>query len=123
MTAIDDVAGERKRQMEKEGWSHKHDDQHTDQSLAMAAALYASPRDDLVVVEKHDGGVEYADPWPWHDTVDVSGGRGDCPVWGQQPAWDKRKKHDRQRRLVIAAALLVAEIERLDRQSFAKAEN
>jgi hypothetical protein len=33
--------------------------------------------------------------------------------WGDE--WDKKDKHPRRRQLVIAAALIVAEIERLDR--------
>jgi hypothetical protein len=28
--------------------------------------------------------------------------------------WDKRRKHDRRRKLVIAGALIAAEIDRLD---------
>jgi hypothetical protein len=51
--------------------------------------------------------------WPWTETYDGSGGRGDCPVWCYRPAWWKPK--DPRRDLIRAAALIVAEIERLDR--------
>jgi hypothetical protein len=114
MSAIDDIAAERQRQIDIEGWNIKHDDEHDDKSLAMAAALYASPRDDLVVIELKPHGVKWIDPWPWYDVVDVAE-RGDCPIYGKRSAWDKRKKHDRRRRLVIAGALILAEIERIDR--------
>lgn len=67
MSVIDEVAAERRRQMEIEGWSVKHDDAHADQSLGMAAALYASPRDDLKVVRLGSNSVLFDDPWPWKD--------------------------------------------------------
>lgn len=35
--------------------------------------------------------------------------------WGQTPVWDKRGEHDNRKCLVIAGALIVAEIERVDR--------
>jgi hypothetical protein len=103
MSAIDDIAAERKRQIDVEGWNTKHDDEHDDRSLAMAAALYASPRDDLVVIELNPDGVKWIDPWPWYE------------IYGKRSAWDKRKKHDQRRRLVVAGALILAEIERIDR--------
>ena len=34
--ALDDVAAERQRQIESEGWSEAHDDEHDDRSLAAA---------------------------------------------------------------------------------------
>ncbi len=92
--AIDDVAAERKRQIEKEGWSLKHDDGHSDQSLAMAAALYAAP-EPLYKVNVM-GMVHAINPWPWTN-------------------FDKREKFDRRKSLVVAGALIIAEIERLDR--------
>ena len=35
------IAEERERQKEVEGWTPEHDDEHTDGSLALAAACYA----------------------------------------------------------------------------------
>lgn len=69
----------------------------------------------------------YASPVPLKALVEVSCGcrSADCPhtfgkhkwvdAWPWDKQYDKREKHDRIRRLVIAAALIVAEIERLQR--------
>lgn len=103
------IAAERRRQVGREGWSAKHDDEHEDASLAMAAALYASP-EPLYTVQKAPNSVAWTDPWPWHDQV--QGARGG---WHKVPAWDKRKTHPRLRQLVIAGALIAAEIDRLNR--------
>jgi hypothetical protein len=84
-TAIRDITDERLRQVGKEGWTAEHDDEHSNGQLAQAAACYAW------------AGWKPAPYWPW------------------SRAWDKRDKHDRRRQLVIAGALIVAEIERLDR--------
>jgi len=96
--ALRDVAAERRRQVEVEGWTPEHDDQHTDGSMAQAAAAYAlKARSD----ESHANGVRIRPPYLWPDT------------W--HPSWWKPK--DRRRDLVRAAALIIAEIERLDRSS------
>lgn len=88
-TGADLIAAERQRQMVKEGWTPEHDAEHMSGELAWAAVCYAAPKSVYV-----DGGAE---PWPW------------------AKEWDKRDKHDRQRRLVIAGALIAAEIDRLQR--------
>lgn len=94
--ALLDVAAERQRQVEVERWTPSHDDQHTDGSMAQAAAAYAlKARSD----EAHENGKRIRPPYLWPDT------------W--HPSWWKPK--DRRRDLVRAAALIVAEIERLDR--------
>ena len=85
---INEIAAERQRQIEVEGWSVDHDDQHADGSLAMAAAAYAHP-------------LSKTAKWLWP------------PSWSLD--WWKPK--DRRRDLIRAAALIVAEIERLDRAS------
>lgn len=94
--AAHDVIAERLRQMSAEVWTPKHDDAHTDDSLAMVAAIYALPEEwrDVLSVE---GGMELPALWPrsWH------------------PSWWKPK--DRRRDLIRAGALIIAEIERLDR--------
>ena len=110
MTVIDEIADERRRQVEAEGWTPEHDDKHSDRSLSMAAALYAAPEPLYQLERVADGDFLFRDPWPWFERV--PGARGG---WLPTRAWDKRGKHDRRRRLVIAAALIVAEIERLDR--------
>lgn len=80
LSAFSEAAMERKRQIDKEGWTLEHDDQHTDGSLATAAAFYASPQ----------SGIE----WPWNGVPKI---------------------HEHRRRLIIAMALIGAEVERLDR--------
>ena len=101
MTVIDEIADERRRQIEVEGWTPEHDDLHYDGSLARAASCYASY---AAAASSLGAGVradvyQRATPapsnWPW---------RG---------KWWKPK--DRRRDLIRAAALIVAEIERLDR--------
>lgn len=112
--AINDIVAERQRQISKEGWTPEHDDRHSDGSLAMAAALYAAPTE-LYQVFASPSGVQWRDPWPWKR--DANHGRYEGIV--EVNDGDKRQVHDRRRRLVIAAALTVAEIERLDRKTSA----
>lgn len=90
--ALADVAAERRRQMEVEGWTPEHDDSHGG-DLLTAAVCYAQRRMD----EDRFGVFSSYAPaaWPW-----------DASWW---------KPKDRRRDLIRAAALLVAEIERLDR--------
>ena len=112
------IAEERQRQILVERWSDKHDDQHTDSSLVMAAISYATPPKTLKMVTRIEQG-------------DVSGGRGECPVWGDIPydvpttwpdSWQScwwnpgvDDEPDRIRDLVKAGALIAAEIDRLQR--------
>lgn len=88
--AARDVFDERRRQVEKEGWTPEHDDQHEDGAIAAAAACYAIGKDSLINIGGH-----IVRLWPWED-------------W----CW---KPKDRRRDLVRAGALIIAEIERLDR--------
>jgi hypothetical protein len=83
--ALLDVAAERRRQIEIEGWTPEHDDEHDEGDLAAAAACYS--------LNKTQIGAYIL--WPWNST------------W-----W---KPRDTRSNLVRAAALLLAEIERLDR--------
>lgn len=110
------IADERQRQLDEEGWDAKHDEQHTTGELALVAALYATPIP-LYSMEKSGSGnsgcYKLLDPWPWFDRVEVTR-YGDGSTT-QVPAWDKRKKHSRLRKLVIAGALIAAEIDRLQR--------
>jgi len=105
------ITEERQRQIDKEGWTAKHDSQHMEGELAIAACLYATPIP-LFAEKKHGRVTEYYDPWPWHDTVNYDR-YNDGGVNIEVPAWDKRKKHSKLRRLVIAGALIAAEIDRL----------
>lgn len=106
MTGIELIAAERKRQIEKEGWTADHDRQHVFGELALAAVCYAAPRKIYVREEDSDQTV-YRDPWPktWS--------------WGN----DKRGQHDRITALVKAGALIAAEIDRLQAEAVTTDEN
>lgn len=91
-----DVTAERRRQIEAEGWGNVHDDGHTNFELTKAAVAYAQRAAmtyDVRILEEERNHVPSI--WPW------------------TRAWWKPK--DRRADLVRAAALLIAEIERLDR--------
>lgn len=92
--AIQDIAAERRRQVEVEGWSAEHDDEHRHGEMAAAAACYAIKAARLGNDNRF--GLGYPPPY-----------------W----AWDARwwKPTTKRRDLIKAAALIVAEIERLDR--------
>lgn len=93
--ALDDIAAERRRQVTEEGWTKAHDDHHTDGSLARAASAYALA-----------------------GCGDLGGYDGEWPVaWGPLPP-----VKDQRRSLVIAGALIAAEIERIDRADRAARE-
>jgi len=93
-TALKLIEDERKRQIEKEGWTAEHDDSHRCGQLAKAAAMYAWPDKTLkeISISPRNLDVTMFDPWPWSQK------------------WDKRDKHGRIRCLQIAGALIVAEI-------------
>jgi cell pole-organizing protein PopZ len=97
--AINDIVAERRRQIEAEGWTPEHDDAHDDGEMAHAAACYANHSADQI----RDHVCPPGDPpmdWPWDDE-----------------SW---RPSTRRRDLVKAAALIVAEIERLDRAELAE---
>lgn len=110
-SAIELIAAERKRQVEVESWTHAHDDGHTSGVLAIAAACYSLPEGLRLYEGRPMRGVhmrldlvEVLWPW-WHQP---SRGR-------PHPEWWKPTPNDRIRELVKAGALIVAEIERLQR--------
>lgn len=100
MKAIDDIAAERARQITKEGWSLAHDDEHDLGEMATAAALYALGSTDRATI---------ASPIAPHWRGETILNR----LWPWSRDWWKPK--DRRQDLVRAGALIVAEIERLDR--------
>jgi hypothetical protein len=97
--ALQDVIDERSRQISAEGWTEEHDDRHAGGEMARAAACYAAHTDD------EQG--SYCDPDADNRHIPI--------LWPWAPRWWKPK--DRRRDLVRAAALIVAEIERLDRKA------
>lgn len=84
--AARDVLAERRRQVEQEGWTPEHDDQYDTGELSCAAACYAMQSD-----------VDFGPPneWPW--------------------SRDWWKPDGERRNLVKAGALILADIERMDR--------
>ncbi|KAB2788159.1 hypothetical protein F9K97_03380 [Brucella anthropi] len=101
--AESDVLSERRRQVEVEGWKPEHDDQHTDFSLARAAAVYAL----CAAVDSSNRSV--MDNFQNVDTVPHPIRK----LWPWNQNW--LKPTSRRRDLVKAGALIKAEIERLDR--------
>lgn len=89
--AARDVLAERQRQISAEGWTPEHDDEYRHHELAKAAACYAMAGTPHHIANAH---------WPW---------RAD---W-----W---KPRDARRNRVKAAALLLADIERMDRAASKK---
>ena len=87
--ALDDVIAERKRQIEVEGWTPEHDDAHGLGQIAVAAGCYA------MFSNSHSNAGRPPMFWPWSRN------------------WWKPKGYRRD--LVRAAAMLIAEIERVDR--------
>lgn len=92
--AARDVLAERQRQISAEGWTPAHDDQYTTGDMASAAACYAS-----------QGRYHYPEP----------GKPG--PNWPWAAKWWKPSTY--RRNLEKAGALILAEIERLDRATIA----
>ena len=108
---IDDIERERERQKLDEGWTPAHDDTHEEGEMARAAACYALNSSCVDVAR---------------EVAILEAERGDEPslyfvrrYWPFEQKWWKPK--DRRRDLIRAAALIVAEIERLDRIEAAKA--
>ena len=93
--AARDVLAERARQVSAEGWTPERDDQYTDCQLAAAAASYA-------VCDKDPKALKLmgVTAWPWRD------------YW-----W---KPETYRRNLEKAGALILAEIERIDRAAQAQ---
>ena len=94
--AVLDVAAERRRQIAVEGYDTAHDDSHVNDEIAALACFYVMP----------PGAREWcAESTGYGDTL----GEAILPE-----NWEARED-DRRRELVKAGALILAEIERLDR--------
>ncbi|EKN9352462.1 hypothetical protein [Pseudomonas aeruginosa] len=91
-----DVQAERRRQVEAEGWTPEHDDEHACDEIAAFACFYAMPP-------------------AARDRDTSSTGYGDTLGEAILPEGWEPKTGDRRRELVKAGGLILAEIERLDR--------
>lgn len=107
MNGAERIAAERRRQIEKEGYTLEHDQAHANEALAWAAACYAAPGAIYHVEEKAttapDGVRLYSlvwhEPWPTN--------------WRKASATNHSPFADRIRDLERAGALIAAEIDRL----------
>jgi hypothetical protein len=86
-----DVRNERQRQIAEEGYHPSDDDDHDKGELVRATCAY---------LRFNAAPAEARELWPWNSS---------------RPKSDFRPKHHR-RNLVIAAALILAELERLERE-------
>lgn len=94
---VAEIVAERRRQVEQEGWSQAHDDEHDAGEMAAAAAAYALNAS-CVLYPANGTPLEAAPAfWMW-----------DLKWW---------KPKDPRRDLVRAGALIVAELEKLDRDA------
>jgi hypothetical protein len=91
MTGIELIRTERDRQITEEGFDPEHDRCHTGNELALAAACYAV------------NGIPGVGVHEWGDE--------DCFPFVEE--FDRRRDHGRLRSLVIAGALIAAELDRL----------
>lgn len=104
-TAARDVLAERRRQIEAEGYDPENDDAHVLGEIGAYAAYYAMPP-----------GVR---EWPATETG-YADTFGEAIVPG---GWTPPRPGDRRRELVKAGALILAEIERIDRAANKTATN
>jgi hypothetical protein len=88
---------ERGRQCSEEDFTYEHDDEHTSGELALAACYYAHPYQ--IRHNQCEPPRALARLWPGE--------------W--DPYYARKRDKNRRRQLVVATALIVAEIERLDR--------
>lgn len=103
MTGIERIAKERKRQIEEEGYTAEHDDQHEDCELAAAASCYAMHAGRLGIWRRPRCPMD----WPWNERW-----------WKPYPQkiGGLIKRDDAIHILGKAGALIAAEIDRIERK-------
>lgn len=100
-TGVELIAEERQRQITEEGWSSAHDTLHSGGELSLAAACYAASPLELYSKE------EYANSTRFNKLIPFG-------------SYEIDKKKTELRKLIIAGALIAAEIDRL--QNFNKSD-
>ncbi len=110
------ITAERLRQIEVEGWTAKHDDEHERGELASAAICFASPFQPFVLDHRtQPDEYKFVDAYPpswdikWDKRLRSHAGYGDVVENQDLPI------NERIRNLVKAGALIAAEIDRLQR--------
>ena len=100
MTGVELIAAERQRQIDVEGWSSEHDDEHDQGEMIDAGICYAGMAACLVSDNYSDVEAReiLLETWPW-----------DMEWW--------KPSDDTIRNLVKSAALLASEIDRLQRKA------
>jgi hypothetical protein len=93
-SGIELISEERVRQIEKEGWTHEHDAEHSEGEIANAAACYAMTK------------ASHEELWHHFESDVLSF------MWPAGWTW-KPSPNDRIHELVKAGALIAAEIDRL----------
>lgn len=106
LDVYEEVKAERRRQIEVEGWDAQHDDYHDGGELARHAAAYAWAAS-LNETQRELAELDYTGRRGWFSLVVLR------RLWRWADHWWKPTTPRRD--LVKAAALIVAEIERLDR--------
>ena len=95
-TGIELIAEERQRQIEKEGWTPEHDDEHSNGELALVASYYAMSEEQRFEELSTDSNPKTPPTgFPWDSE------------------WWKPTPENRIRELQKAGALIAAEIDRL----------
>lgn len=132
-SGIELIQEERQRQIEVEKWDYAHDEIYDNGEMMGAAGCYIAS-----ALSKHREEQNPSHPlkptksplakfliydFGELDFLVNSGDRGDRSIrkagwvdgwpWGKE--WDKRKKHDKIRSLVIAGALIAAELDQLNK--------
>ena len=97
LTGVERIAADRERQKEHHHWDAEHDSEHSDNSLAIVAALYPAPFPIFKLLQVDESQRIFRDPWPLH--------------WDRE--YDKRGDHSRIRQLEKAGALIAAELDRI----------
>ncbi len=107
-TGIEYIAAERQRQITEEKWTPEHDDAHKKGEMAGAAAAYALEscgfENPHCIELKRENVTHRVRLWPWAE------------YW-----W--KPSGDRRRNLIMAGALIAAEIDRLNRDEEKYVEN
>lgn len=118
-TGIELIAEERKRQIEVEKFDVVHDEGYSGMQLSGAAGCYIANAvsKSATCIEKEPNArfqVWEEGYWPREGKYIKSRWTDGWP-WSKE--WDKREKHDPIRSLVIAGALIAAELDRLHAES------